>query len=62
MKERVIVILAVSAGLIGGELIKKGGITASEVLGFVFLVSAVFFVWLYLVPELLKRLASRRRR
>jgi hypothetical protein len=44
MKERVIVILAVSAGLIGGELIKTGGITPSEVLGLVFLVSALFFV------------------
>jgi hypothetical protein len=62
MKDRVIVTLAVSAGLIGGELIKKGAITASEVLGFVFLVSAIFVVGLYLLPGLLKRLASRRRR
>jgi hypothetical protein len=62
MKGRVIVILAVSAGLIGGELIKTGGITASEVLGFVFLVSAIFVAGFYLFPELLKRLASRRRR
>jgi Kef-type K+ transport system membrane component KefB len=62
VKERVIIILAVSAGLIGGELIKTGGISASEVLGFVFLVSAIFFVGLYLFRELLKRLASRRRR
>jgi uncharacterized membrane protein (DUF485 family) len=61
-KDWVIITLALSAGLVGGKLIRTGSITLGEALSFVLIVSALVVVGVYVLPELLKRLTARRRR
>jgi hypothetical protein len=56
------VILGISAGSIGGELLRTGSISAAKALGFVVLVTAFFVVGFFVVPELLKLVSKRRQR
>ena len=62
MKDRIIVILAISAASIGGEALTTGSISAGTAIGLVLLATVFYVVAFFIIPEILKRASSRRPR